>query len=72
MSLLLLDHDINLVDSKHRIRLIIVLAASDTTSHLKALSELAQILGDKEEVSEIMHAKNANDIENLIKKGEQK
>lgn len=70
MSLLLLDHDIDLVDNKHKIRLIIVLAAIDSTSHLKALSELAQILGNKDDVNKIMQAKNADDIEDLILKGE--
>lgn len=72
MSLLLLNHDINLVDDKHRIRLIIVLATSDSNSHLKALSELAQILGNKDDVKIILNAKKASEIENLIKKGERK
>lgn len=70
MSLLLLDHDINLVDDKHKIKLIIVLAAADATSHLKALSELAQILGNKDDVNLIMKAKKSSEIEDLIKKGE--
>lgn len=70
MSLLLLDHDIDLVDKEHKIKLIIVLAAQDSTSHLRALSELAKILGNKEDVSKIMNAKNASEIEELIKKGE--
>lgn len=70
MSLLLLDHDVNLVDSEHKIRLIIVLAASDSTSHLKALSELAKILGNKNDVAKIMNAKDANEIERIIEKGE--
>lgn len=72
MSLLLLNHDIDLVDNKHKIRLIIVLAASDSSSHLKALSELAQILGNKDDVKTIMKAKKASEIEDLIKKGEEK
>jgi mannitol operon transcriptional antiterminator len=70
MSLLLLDHDINLVDEEHKIRLIIVLAASDSTSHLNALSELAKILGDKDEVAKILAAKEVKDIVEIIKKGE--
>ena len=70
MSLLLLDHDIDLVDSNHKVRLIIVLAAIDSTSHLKALSELAQILGNKDDVKKIMNAKKADEIEDLIRKGE--
>lgn len=70
MALLLLDHDIDLVDADHQIRLIIVLAASDATSHLRALSELAKILGNKKEVAQIMNAKTAREIEELIEKGE--
>lgn len=70
MSLLLLDHDIDLVDSEHKIKLIIVLAAADSTSHLNALSELAKILGNKNDVSKIMNAKSASEIVDLIKKGE--
>lgn len=70
MSMLLLDHDVDLVDDKHKIRLIIVLAAKDSSSHLKALSELAQILGDKKDINLIMKAHTADEIEDLIKKGE--
>lgn len=70
MSLLLLNHDIDLVDDKHKIRLIIVLAAIDSTSHLKALSELAQILGNKLDVKKIMNAKTEEEIEELIRKVE--
>lgn len=70
MSMLLLNRDVDLVDDKHKIRLIIVLAAKDSTSHLKALSELAQILGNKDDVKKIMNAHDSNEIEELIKKGE--
>ena len=70
MSLLVLDRPINLVDDQHPIQLILVLAAVDSKSHLKALSELTQILGDNDKLQVMMQATNAETIEQLIKEGE--
>ena len=70
MSLLVLDWPIDLVDDQHPIQLILVLAAVDSKSHLKALSELTQILGDNDKLQVMMQATNAETIEQLIKEGE--
>ena len=61
---------IDLVDDQHPIQLILVLAAVDSKSHLKALSELTQILGDNDKLQVMMQATNAETIEQLIKDGE--
>ncbi|WP_295746233.1 BglG family transcription antiterminator [uncultured Limosilactobacillus sp.] len=70
MSLLLLDGTVNLVDDKHKIQLIVVLAAKDSSSHLRALAELTQILGDENKVKQILNAKSVDSITQLIRDGE--
>lgn len=70
MSLLLLDNTVDLVDDKHKIQLIIVLAAKDSSSHLRALAELTQILGDEEKVKQVLNAKSVDTITQLIRDGE--
>ena len=66
----MLDRPIDLVDDQHPIQLILVLAAVDSKSHLKVLSELTQILGDNDKLQVMMQATNAETIEQLIKEGE--
>lgn len=70
LSALFLDESINLVDENHPIRLIIILAAVDDNSHLQALSELAQLLGNKESFNELMNSKNTDEVIETILKGE--
>ncbi len=70
MSLLVLDKPIDLVDDQHKVQLIIVLAAKDSNSHLKALAELTQIVGDEDKVKEILQAKSVDSVIKLIKDGE--
>ncbi|MCI1287178.1 MAG: BglG family transcription antiterminator [[Lactobacillus] timonensis] len=70
MSLLLLDNTVDLVDDKHKIQLIVVLAAKDSSSHLRALAELTQILGDEEKVKQVLNAKSVDTITQLIRDGE--
>lgn len=70
MSVLKLDHPIDLVDSNHKIQLIFVLAAINSTSHLKALSELASILGDKQKLRELFEARDRNEFLDVILRSE--
>lgn len=70
MSLLHLDQPIELLDADHPIQLIFVLAAVDDRAHLKALSELATMLGDNQRLQALIAAQNATEIEDIILKGE--
>lgn len=65
-----LSKPIDLIDSKHQIQLVFVLAAIDDTSHIRAMSELATLLGNKEKLNKLIQAQNSEDIEKTILEGE--
>lgn len=66
MSLLKLDKPVDLVDKEHPVRIFITLAAIDNTTHLKALSELATLLGKEEKLEKLLHAKTKEEILSII------
>lgn len=70
MALLCLDNPIELLDDKHQIQLVFVLAASDDRSHLKALAELASMLGDKKRLKQLLNARKVSEVEAIIAEGE--
>lgn len=70
MSVLKLKQPIDLVDSKHKVQLIFVLAAVDATAHLKALSELASLLGNKATLQQLFVAENSQEFMNVILRSE--
>ncbi len=70
MSLLKLDKPVDLVDKEHPVRLFITLAAIDNTAHLKALSELATLLGKEEKLEQLLHAKTKEEILSIIEEEE--
>ncbi|WP_099300731.1 BglG family transcription antiterminator [Bacillus sp. Marseille-P3800] len=53
-------------EAKHDARLIIVLAAIDNETHLKALSQLSELLSDKKNVNRILESSTAEDIEIVL------
>lgn len=70
MSMLHLSHPIDLVNEQHPIQLIFVLAAINDTAHIRAMSELATLLGNKETLNRLISAKDFRVIENTILEGE--
>ncbi|WP_430790469.1 BglG family transcription antiterminator [Virgibacillus flavescens] len=67
MSLLRLTEPVYFSDKeKHRAQLIIVLAATDNQSHLKALSQLTEMLSNEENVQHLIDSKNKQDVLALI------
>lgn len=70
MSVLRLSQSIDLVDNNHPIQLIFVLAAIDDHAHLKALSELANMLNDKNKLESLILAQHSSDIQKIIEEGE--
>jgi mannitol operon transcriptional antiterminator len=69
MSLLKLRNTVPLTDQKiHDIHLVIVLAAIDGETHLKALSQLTELLSEEKNMREMTLAETSNEIFNLISK----
>ena len=53
-------------DEEKQVQLIFVLAAIDSTAHLKALQELAMILDDDESIEQLIAAENLDEIMEII------
>jgi mannitol operon transcriptional antiterminator len=67
MSLLKLQQSVPFTDKgTHEVKLIIVLAAIDGDTHLKALSQLTNMLSDKKANSQILKMESPESIFNLI------
>ncbi|WP_158305248.1 BglG family transcription antiterminator [Carnobacterium sp. 17-4] len=71
VSLLHLDQPVDFnMDSEYdedkEVKLIFILAAVDSTGHLKALKQLSKILEDEENITELIDATNARELFNKI------
>lgn len=67
LSLLKLDEAINFSTDSHYVELVFVLSATDSTSHLTVLQNLAQLLGQQENIEALLEASNEEEIINIIK-----
>ncbi|PTG80438.1 PTS ascorbate transporter subunit IIA [Staphylococcus chromogenes] len=67
LSLLKLDEAINFSTDSHYAELVFVLSATDSTSHLTVLQNLAQLLGQQENIEALLEASNEEEIINIIK-----
>lgn len=68
MSLITLKEPICFGNEKNDpVRIVISLCAVDHSSHLKALSELMEILGDEDKIQVILNAKDKQEIIDLIR-----
>ena len=52
------------------IKLLIVLAATDSNSHIGAIAKLAELFDNQEDIDSIMQSENVDDILNIIAKYE--
>ncbi|WP_404455282.1 BglG family transcription antiterminator [Virgibacillus necropolis] len=67
MSLLTIEEGVYFSDSEdHFVQMVIVLAAVDNDTHLKALSQLTELISDQNRVDEIIQATDKKTIINLI------
>ncbi|WHX40362.1 BglG family transcription antiterminator [Mesobacillus sp. AQ2] len=67
MSLLKLDSSVDFSDKgTHPVNLILVLAATDGESHLKALGELTDLLGNQANIEEIIASESPKNIFELL------
>ncbi|ALX47794.1 BglG family transcription antiterminator [Lentibacillus amyloliquefaciens] len=60
MSMLLLNHDVNLMEKP--VRMLIVLASVDNERHLKALSQLTKMFSDKSVKDEVMASTDKDEL----------
>ncbi|MBN8208779.1 BglG family transcription antiterminator [Bacillus sp. NTK071] len=69
MSLLRLDESVSFSSKdKHQVKLLIVLAAVDNETHLKALAQLSDLLSEEENLEMIYGATEKEDIIKLVSK----
>lgn len=70
MSLLHLTQPVEFVEGNEdtSANIIIVLAAVDNKTHLKALRQLTELLGDDENIAEMIHATSVDEMTQLIEK----
>ncbi|MEC1545608.1 BglG family transcription antiterminator [Bacillus halotolerans] len=69
MSFLRLNQAVSFSDRpEHSVQLIIVLAAIDNDTHLKALSQLTNMLGEPENIQLLINAQSAEDVLPMIQK----
>ncbi|MCA0986550.1 BglG family transcription antiterminator [Guptibacillus algicola] len=69
MSLLRLDETVPFSDKdKHQVKLLIVLAAVDNETHLKALAQLSDLLSEEENLDIIYNSTEKEDIIKLVSK----
>ncbi|MFD2923765.1 BglG family transcription antiterminator [Halobacillus naozhouensis] len=67
MSLLRLKEPVYFSEKeKHRAQLVIVLAAIDNQTHLKALAQLTEVLSNEENVEQLIAANDSNSVIQLI------
>ncbi|MRG84945.1 BglG family transcription antiterminator [Salinibacillus xinjiangensis] len=67
MSLLRLDEQVSFSkDSKHDVHFLVVLAAMDNETHLKALSQLTQLFSNSEEVKKLKKATSTKEMLKMI------
>ncbi|UTL72285.1 BglG family transcription antiterminator [Bacillus halotolerans] len=69
MTFLRLNQAVSFSDRpEHSVQLIIVLAAIDNDTHLKALSQLTNMLGEPENIQLLINAQSAEDVLPMIQK----
>jgi len=69
MSLMTLSQPVSFSDKdRHRVRLVIVLAAIDNETHLKALSQLTTLLSERANVEKIINTDSKEEVTDLITK----
>ncbi|RYM02843.1 BglG family transcription antiterminator [Sporolactobacillus sp. THM7-7] len=70
MSLLHLEQPVEFVegDPETSVNIVIVLAAVDNKSHLRALRQLTELLGDDENIDQLMKTQSVDEIAELIEK----
>lgn len=66
LSLVVLKQGVNFNSENDPVRLVLMLAATDNTSHIEMLSAVAELLSDEEAVKQILQSADVQAISNII------
>lgn len=66
LSLLKINKGVSFSEDTEDVKLMFVLAAKDSNSHIDIIEQLTELLGDDEKIEKLMNAKTVEEVENLI------
>ena len=66
VSLLKINKGVSFSEETDDVKLMFVLAAKDSTSHIEIIEELTGLLGDDEKIEQLMKAETLQEIENVL------
>lgn len=67
LSLMKTNQPVNLVSDEHPVKLWFVLAATDSTSHLRVIQELSTVLMDADRTKKLLAATSVDDVLAILK-----
>lgn len=66
LSLLKINKGVSFSEDTEDVKLMFVLAAKDSNSHIDIIEQLTELLGDDEKIEKLMKAETLEEVENLI------
>ena len=66
LSLLKINKGVSFLEDTEDVKLMFVLAAKDSNSHIDIIEQLTELLGDDEKIERLMNAETVEEVENLI------
>ena len=66
LSLLKINKGVSFSEDTEGVKLMFVLAAKDSNSHIDIIEQLTELLGDDEKIERLMNAETVEEVENLI------
>lgn len=66
LSLLKINKGVSFSEDTEDVKLMFVLAAKDSNSHIDIIEQLTELLGDDEKIEKLMKAETIEEVENLI------
>lgn len=66
LSLLKINKGVSFSEDTEDVKLMFVLAAKDSNSHIEIIEQLTELLGDDEKIEKLMKAETIEEVENLI------
>ena len=66
LCLLKINKGVSFSEDTEDVKLMFVLAAKDSNSHIDIIEQLTELLGDDEKIEKLMNAETVEEVENLI------
>lgn len=66
LSLLKINKGVSFSEDTEDVKLMFVLVAKDSNSHIDIIEQLTELLGDDEKIERLMNAETVEEVENLI------